>query len=189
MKNNKTKKTFITFSDSKDSIKLIKETSKKCLHGLPKQVLNLVMYGINKGTKKNCKDDKTKALAYENLGCLNQVLDNLTDVMNTAAAKYRIVNLLPSDIKLNGICCTFYEFQASLKSIGLTKCKNNSVDHLDDLINEFSGEALNLVCSSVTTENCKNFTLPPIEKLDGKIDKTVKEITFIPALLKALTNL
>ena len=148
------------------------------------------MFGINKGIKKNCKDNGTKTIAYQNLGCLNRVGKNMTSAMANVTVDFRLVNFLPSDDKLKGICCSFYKFQSELTRLSNSKCPTKSTAHLEDLMNEFSGEALSLVCSSVPrgTEICQNFTLPHKE-YKGKLDTTLESITFAPSILNALTNL
>ena len=149
----------------------------------------MVMFGINKGIKKNCRDETTRKLAYTNLGCLNEVETNMTQIMAEVTNKYRMVDFLPGDAKIPAICCSFYKFQSDLSEVSATKCKSNSVEHLEDLINEFSGEAISLVCSSVArgSETCKNHTFDP--ELQSKVDPTLEEVTFIPSILNALTNL
>ena len=181
---------FFFTRQSKESIKIIKETSKKCLTGLPKQVLNLVMFGINKGIRKNCKDDETKTIAYQNLACLNRVTSNMTLAMSKVTRDFRFVNFIPGDDKLKGICCSFYKFQSKLSKLSNNKCPSKSTAHMEDLMNEFSGEALSLVCNSIPRESdiCQNFILP-YKEYETELDSTLKSITFVPSILNALTNL
>ena len=175
-------------SDSANGVKVIKETSKKCLTGLPKQVLNLVMYGIRKGLKKNCKDESARRLAGNDLGCLNKVMPAMRSAMSNLTRSLRRVNSLPTDSKINGICCSFYKFQSRIAEIGSSRCGKNTVDHMDDLINDFSGEALDLVCRSVSRSSdiCKQL---PVISTEKEADSQLQSVTFVPSCIGALARL
>lgn len=166
---------------------MIKETSKQCLTGLPKQVLNLVMYGIRKGLKKNCKDESARKLAGNDLGCLNKVMPAMRSTMESLTRSLRMINTLPTDSKINGICCSFYKFQRTISEIGSSRCGKNTVDHMDDLINDFSGEALDLVCRSVSRSSdiCKQFSLTSSSKENSRL----QSVTFVPSCINALSRL
>ena len=170
-------------------MKVIKETSKQCLKGLPKQVLNLINYGINKGMKKNCKDDDTKSLAGKNLACLNKVQEQMVSSMANVTEAFRLINFLPGDSKITALCCSFYKFTSEVTEIGLSKCSKSSTDHMHDLINDFSGEALDLVCRGIDkdSDTCKNFSFD--DELRDKIDPTLEHVTFVPSCISALAQL
>lgn len=170
-------------------MKQIKETSKQCVTGLSKQVLNLVLYGINKGIKKNCQNDETKSLAGKNLGCLNKVQEQMVSAMANVTDAFRMINFLPGDSKITALCCSFHKFTSQVTEIGSSECPKSSTDHMDDLINDFSGEALDLVCRGVAkdSETCKNFSFA--EELRDKIDSTLEQVTFVPSCVSALAQL
>jgi hypothetical protein len=169
---------------TKDSVKAMKDFSKKCLGHLSRQVANLIAYSVSKHQKRVCKNNKSKNEAASKLRCLNNNYDNLAKEMAVFVEDYQKTISLEHKKKLPGLCCSFHAFAERSKKEARKVCSNESSLYFTEFIKAISSDAIDLLCNRHTSESesCKKLVLP------AKPNNMPPAKSFLPPLLMSLTT-
>lgn len=173
-------------STARDSVKFIKDFSKKCLDSLSRQVSSLIAYGIGKHQKKVCKSVKSRTEAGVKLKCLNDNYPKINQQMERYIDDYqKTIRLSDPKEKLVGLCCSFHLFSIRTKAEVDKSCSPEHSKYFQAFIKAFSSDAIDLLCNNYTPENdaCKTLVLPPKE---AGMNRT---FSFLPPLLVSLSSL
>lgn len=146
--------------------KCIKDYSSNCLQSFPRQVTNVLAYGVAKTNKGYCTNKKRKdsfiaigkcANKIKHIGdnCMKQFIDNLRGTEN-----YPEVNT-----RLPMACCNFYQMKGCILSAvekeGKELCPESNYNEIETLIDGYSVDVLNLICGDYTEESDKCVKLLP----------------------------
>lgn len=172
-------------SQVKESVKLTKDFSKKCLDGIARQVTSLISYGIAKHQKKVCRSVKSRTEAANKLKCLNGNYFALNSHMEKYIDDYQRSIDLPSKSKLPGLCCAFHSFSMAVKQEAGKTCPDDSVKYFLGYIKAFSSDAIELLCSGYTSSSpaCVSLQLPQ------KSQSIPRTQSFLPPLLMSLSSI
>jgi len=170
-------------ADAKESVKGMRDFSKRCLDSVSKQVSNLIAYGVSKHHRKVCRNNKTKNEAASKLRCLNVNYPNLNKQMAMYVEDYQRTINLEYKKKLAGLCCGFHSFAERVKTEAKKVCSSDNVQYFSEFVKAFSSDALDLLCSQHTigSESCRKLVLP-----EKPSNMTVAK-SFLPPLLVSLS--
>ena len=172
-------------ANTKESVKAMKDFSKKCLGHLSRQVANLIAYSVSKHQKKVCKNNKSKNEAATKLRCLNNNYEQLAREMAIFVEDYQKTIGLEHKRKLPGLCCSFHAFAERSKNQAKKVCSTDSSLYFQDFIKAFSSDAIDLLCNRHTSESesCKKLVLP------AKPSNMPPTKSFLPPLLMSLSSI
>ncbi|KAI1277983.1 hypothetical protein HDE_14542 [Halotydeus destructor] len=155
------------------------------LNDLPKQVANLVHYGMNKHMKNVCKSPESRRDIGEKMKCNNQARSKMDAIMTNFVDTYRRVPFMATKDKLVGLCCAYYSSFDKMLTESRKHCSETDAKYFYDFLNNFSIDAVELLCSNIASNSA---TCRTIEYPEQTIGDTAS-ISVIPALLVTLETL
>ena len=128
------------------------------------------MYGVSKKNKYFCytKRGKKEMLLLSKCGnqgkeqgnrCMNKLIDSLTGIPTAKR-----------DLRLPLMCCNYFQMEECIEreaiKIGKPSCPESSIELINQLLEAYTGDALNFVCRDYTREDDKcskiiHLTPPP----------------------------
>ncbi|CAG2179059.1 unnamed protein product [Oppiella nova] len=146
--------------------KCIKDYASKCLPSFPKQVTSVMAYGVAKTNKGYCSNKRRKE-AFISIGkcgnkvkskvdvCMRQYIDNLQGSENHPDVKERIPLA----------CCNYYRLKGCImnhvETQGQPLCSESVATEIENIVDGYANEVLNLLCGDYTEESDKCVKLLP----------------------------
>lgn len=174
-------------SESKDSINSAKSIIKSCVSGIQRQVAALLLSGISRGLRKECRNQESMKSHFENLKCFNSIIQHLRSAMRTFTSDLRRVNRMNGEVKVHGLCCSYFNFDKNVRNASEGTCSEDNKQHLQSIMEDYSGDVLDMLCSNVRKERrtCDSIKWPAATKSD--LEK--HSFTFANAFLVTVANL
>jgi len=168
----------------------MKKFGKECLTALPKQGNAMIAFGMGKIVKSSCKTPDDRETLYKRLKCIRKIHDLVNvRVIQVANTFLRMLEINTND-RLAGICCIFFDFKDELITAAAAKCPKQDVDYFNMFLDGFSGDILDLLCSSFPagSEKCQR-AIQKIPKRNVSENETSEFTSMIPPLLLVLDSL
>lgn len=145
------------------------------------------MSGITRALRRECKDQESMKLNYENLNCFNNIIEELRIAMRIFTIDLRKINQMNGEDKVNGLCCSYFKFEKNVRDKTEKNCTLTNNRHLLNMMEDYSGDVLDMLCSNVKKDrkSCQRIIWP--ENLPSDLEK--KSITFANAFLVTVGNL
>lgn len=134
---------------ARETEKCIKDYSRRCLAAFPRQVTNLLVFGIANQQKKYCKKGASAIVQHGKCGnsdlekghkCMDVYIDHLYGIQESEDANKKIPY----------VCCSFYKFKRCVVSNlrrQKSTCNRESVNFYAGLIHGIAADVLELICA------------------------------------------
>lgn len=121
------------------------------------------------------------------LKCFNGILDDLRNSMKQYTFDLRRVNRMHPDIKVFGLCCSYFDFDTAIRARTRSACDEQSNRFFSAMQDDYSGDVLDMLCSNAKNKrhSCKSLVWPESVLSDG----SKHSLTFVNAFLVTLGNL
>jgi len=171
----------------------VKAYAARCLSSFPKQMTNLLMYGISRRNKYHCTSSKGKKevklmAKCGNKGkkqgnkCMNDMTDSFINALNAKDPKMRIPLM----------CCHYFKFEECIEreatNIGDPFCPPSSVKLVEETIYAFTGDLIRHICADFSrdSDKCEKDVLPFVPK--KKRDQKNRPLSVLPAFIEVLES-
>jgi hypothetical protein len=138
-------------SDTKALVAYGRKFAKKCAVGLPKQVIGLITFSMNRQIKKVCKTKSNIDEMGMQMSCMKGNLETVDtawfDYMDSIARTIKIENTK----KIPAICCSFSKFIDDATAAATNFCSQNQLNYIISFINGYVGDVLDMFCSSANS--------------------------------------
>ena len=107
--------------------------------------------------------------------------------MKTFTSDLRRVNRMNGENKVNGLCCSYFKFDQNVRRRSETTCSPANNRHLYAIMEDYSGDVLDMLCSNVQKDrrSCDTIKWPDTTRSD--LEK--HSFTFANAFLVTVGNL